>query len=176
METIREFVITLICVSLIVNYTGNVLKSISQRIGSTPGIYAVYPAIIDTVGDVGSIIGSTATTKLSLGLIGSSFSDIRGHFREISYGWIGSLLMFSLYSVISSTIFGSTDFSKLISTTLLTNLIVIPIIGLISFLVGIITFKRGLNPDNFIIPIETSLADSITTYVLYSVIQLIYTI
>jgi mgtE-like transporter len=176
METIHEFIITLICVSIIVNYTGNVLKSISQRIGSTPDIYAVYPAIIDTVGDVGSIIGSTATTKLSLGLIGSSFSDIKGHFREISYGWIGSLIMFSLYSVVSSAIFGSTDFGKLISTTLLTNLIVIPIIALISFAVGIITFKRGLNPDNFIIPIETSLADSITTYVLYSVIRLIYKI
>ncbi len=174
METIREFIITLICVSIIVNYTGNVLKNISERIGSTPGIYAVYPAIIDTVGDVGSITGSTATTKLSLGLIGSSLSDIKDHLREISYGWIGSLIMFILFSLVSSMIFGSTDFNKLLSTVLLTNLVVIPIISLISFLVGIITFQRGLNPDNFIIPIETSLADSITTYVLYSIIRLIY--
>ena len=171
-ETIREFTLTLLCVSFIVNFTGNTLKNISSKIGSRKEIYIIYPALIDTVGDVGSIIGSTATTKISLGLIGSSIIDIKRHLKEISFGWIGSIIMFIAYSTLSSLIYGFKEFYPLVYTVLLTNLIVIPIISFISFIIGIITFKRGLNPDNFIIPIETSLADSITTYILYFIISL----
>ncbi|PVX24134.1 MAG: hypothetical protein CW716_10670, partial [Candidatus Bathyarchaeum sp.] len=62
--TIREFLLTLIFVTLIVNVTGSLLDKISGT-----RMRAVYPAIIATIGGVGSIIGSTATTKLALGLI-----------------------------------------------------------------------------------------------------------
>ncbi|MCJ7614307.1 magnesium transporter, partial [Candidatus Bathyarchaeota archaeon] len=64
--TIREFLLTLLFVTVIVNITGSLLDKIS---GITNGksIIAVYPAIIGTIGGVGSIIGSTATTKLALG-------------------------------------------------------------------------------------------------------------
>jgi len=39
-------------------------------------------------------------------------------------------------------------------------------IVLISYAVSILTFKKGLDPDNFVIPIESSLADSITSIAL----------
>lgn len=174
METLKEFTLTLLCVSIIVNYTGNTLRNITQRIGSKPEVYMIYPAIIDTVGDAGSIIGSTATTKLRLGLMGSRIHDIRGHFKDILYSWTGSLFMFIVYSFISSYFYGSEALLSLVLTVALTNLLVIPTIAFLSFLVGILTFQHGLNPDNFIIPIESSIADGMTTYILYLVIQLIY--
>jgi len=42
----------------------------------------------------------------------------------------------------------------------------------VSFSVGITTFRLGLDPDNFVIPFETSLADSLTTVILYFMIML----
>ena len=77
LKTLKEFFLTLILVTFIVNVTGLTLGKIGQVIGNRKEIYMVYPALIDTVGDVGSIVGSTATTKFALGLTEPSLSSIK---------------------------------------------------------------------------------------------------
>lgn len=171
-KTLREFVGTLVIVTVIVTLTGYMLGRISDKIGDTPEIYAIYPAMIDTVGDVGSIIGSTATTKLSLGFFKEGFSSIRGHMNEISYAWIGSFALFTVYALISASMYGFGSLRSLLAVSWLTNLMVIPLIAIISLGIGIITFKKGLDPDNFVIPFETSLADGLTTVILYLMIRM----
>lgn len=169
-NTLREFIGTLIVVTVIVTLTGFILGRISDQIGDTPRVYSIYPAMIDTVGDVGSIIGSTATTKLSLGYFPAKLSSIRSHIEEISYAWSGSLILFSVYALLSCIMYGFDNFGRLLAVVWWTNLLVVPLIALFSFGVGIITFKRGLDPDNFVIPFETSLADGLTTAVLFLMI------
>ena len=169
-KTLREFIGTLVLVTIIVTVTGYFLGRISERIGDTPRIYSIYPAMIDTVGDVGSIIGSTATTKLSLGYFAAEFSSIRSHLNEICYAWSGSLILFTLYAFISGIMYGFSNIVRLLAVVWCTNLLVVPLITLLSFFTGIVTFKRGLDPDNFVIPFETSLADGLTTIVLFLMI------
>lgn len=173
-KTLREFAWTLVVVTVIVTLTGHVLERISRQIGGRAGIYAIYPAMIDTVGDVGSIIGSTATTKLGLGLLGAELKSIRGHLNEISYAWIGSLFLFTVYATISGVLYGFMRFRSLLAAVWCSNLLVMPLIALVSFSVGITTYKLGLDPDNFVIPFETSLADSLTTVILYLMILVWY--
>ena len=165
-ETIREFLLTLVFVTVIVNITGSFLTKISGVTGNGKRIYAVYPAIITTVGGVGSIIGSTATTKLALGLIRPSFSSIRQHISEIGGAWLASIVMFVLYSILSSFISGAKtlgDLTIFTSQLLTTNILAVSVMILIAYAVAIFTFRRGWNPDNFVIPIESSLADTVTT-------------
>ena len=173
-KTIQEFFGTLVIVIIIVTFTGYLLEMISEKIGSLAEIYTIYPAMIDTVGDVGAIIGSTATTKLSLGLFKADMSSLRNHASEISYAWSGSLLLFTAYALISATVYGFDNFRSLIAVVWCTNLLVIPLIAVVSFIVGIVTFNRGLDPDNFVIPFETSLADGLTTVILYLMIIVWY--
>ena len=166
-KTVNEFLLTLVFVTFIVNITGLTLNEITHIMGSNPKIYVVYPALIDTVGDVGSIVGSTATTKLALGTIRSSFSSIKYHLAEISGAWSASLVMFSLYAIIASFTYGSTassEFWRFIVQLLITNTLAVSLIILVSFAVTISTHRRGWNPDNFVIPVESSMADSITTF------------
>jgi len=40
-------------------------------------------------------------------------------------------------------------------------------------MVAVLTFQRGLDPDNFVIPIESSLADGITTISLLAALFLV---
>jgi len=162
---IKEFLLTLLFVTLIVNVTGSLLSKIA-RIASEKTIYAVYPAIIATIGGVGSIIGSTATTKLALGLINPSFSSIKQHINEISAAWLASVIMFVIYAILSSFITGLATLGNLalfILQILTTNVLAVSIMIVISYAVAIFTFRRGWNPDNFVIPIESSLADTMTT-------------
>lgn len=165
-ETIKEFLLTLFSVTFIVNVTGSLLVRVSEVIGNRPEVYVVYPALIDTVGDVGSIIGSTATTKLALGLTKPSFSSIKAHMIEIGGAWSASMVLFISYSGISSLTSGVRTLGGLVrfaSQLLITNILAVSIMIIIAYAVAIFTFRRGWNPDNFVIPIESSLADTVTT-------------
>jgi len=164
-KTIKEFFVVLVLVAFIVNVTGSLLYEIREVVGNRPEIFVVYPALIDTVGSVGSIVGSTATTKLFLGVLKSSFSSIKQHLAEIGGTWIASVIMFAIYSVIPFFTSEVALFNPLMFTAQLvtTNILAVSIMIVIAFAVAIFTYRRGLDPDNFVIPIESSLADSITT-------------
>jgi mgtE-like transporter len=173
-KTIKESLLTLIFVAFIVNITGTVLKRISFEANGE--IYTVYPALIDTVGDVGSVVGATATTKLALGLLKPSFSSIRNHFTQISSAWAASALMFILFSIstlLANGAFTPLSFIGFTSLLLITNIIAVSAIVLVSYAVSILTFRKGLDPDNFVIPIESSLADSITSIALLASLFLV---
>jgi len=174
-KTIKEFFVVLIIVSFIVNVTGSFLNKIREVVGNKPEMYVVYPALIDTVGDVGSIVGSTATTKLFLGVLKSSFSSIKKHSTEIGGAWIASIIMFVLYSAISSLTTGIAALSLLrfMAQLVTTNILAVSVMIIIAYAVAIFTYRRGLDPDNFVIPIESSLADSITTVSLLAALSAI---
>jgi len=180
-KTLRESFLTLILVSFIVNVAGTVLGRVDELIREKEEVYRnypvyiVYPALIDTIGDVGAAVGSTATTKLALGTLKSSFSSIKNHFTEISGAWAASLIMYFAYSLLALTINGVLTplnlayFSMLLFTV---NVLAAALIILVSYSVAIITYQKGLDPDNFEIPIESSLADTLTTVSLLAALVL----
>lgn len=166
-KIIKEFLLTLVFVTFVVNVTGSFLGRISGIMSDGARIYVVYPALITTVGGVGSIIGSTATTKLALGVIEPSFLSMKQHLDEIGGSWIASIVMFLLYLIISSFAGGMialSDLLKFVAQLLTTNVLAVFAMVIITYTVAVFTYRRGWNPDNFVIPIESSLADSITTF------------
>ncbi|MGB9959010.1 MAG: magnesium transporter [Candidatus Bathyarchaeales archaeon] len=171
-KTLKESLLTIIFVSFIINVAGATLGKVDETLrerrelyGSYP-IYVVYPALIDTIGDVGAVVGSTATTKLALGTLKSSFYSMKSHLTEISGAWIASLIMYMVYSFLALIIKGFLNPLNLLKFTVLlitANIIAASFIILISYAVAILTYQKGLDPDNFEIPIESSFADSVTT-------------
>ena len=164
-KTLKESFFTLIFVAITVNITGTVLNRISVLLTRESEVYIVFPALMTIVGSVGAIVGSTATTKLAVGLLDVSFSDITNHFREIFCAWTASLIMFAFFSFLSLSIRGTLTLGTFLMFTLLlviTNVIAASAIILISYATAILTLQKGLDPDNFVIPIESVLADNIT--------------
>jgi len=171
-KTLKESLLTLVLVSFIINVAGTILGRVDELISekeevyqSCP-VYVVYPALIDTVGDVGAVVGSTATTKLALGTLKSSFSSIKNHFTEISGAWAASLIMYFAYSILALTIRGMLtplNLARFSSLLFIVNVLAAILIIMVSYSVAIITYQKGLDPDNFEIPIESSLADTLTT-------------
>jgi len=175
-RTIREFSLTLLVVTLIVNLTGNLLGRISKLIGRRTEIYVLYPALIDTIGDVGSIVGSTTTTKLALGTLDSSFRSIRKSLPEISGACLSSAIWFLFFSsaslFLAHRVVALNDLLPLAAILLSLNLLAAPIMATISYGLAVLTFRNGLDPDNFVIPCESSLSDSVTTACLLLVLFL----
>jgi mgtE-like transporter len=175
-RTLKESMITMLLVAFVVNVTGTVLKQISYFVSNRKEVFTVYPALIDTIGDVGSVVGSTATTKLALGLLTPSLASMRSHAKNIFSAWSASLIVFVILAVLSLAIngvFSLPSFLNLISVLLIANVIAVTAIVLLSYSISILAFKKGLDPDNFVIPIESSFADSLTSIALLVALLLI---
>lgn len=175
-ETLRQFFSTLVAVTLIVNVTGNVLGRIGQVIGSKRQVLFVYPSVISTVGAVGSIVGSTMTTKLALGTVEASFTAVRRNLPEIGGACVSSAILFAVYAVVSSYftrgVLVLDSLLALIAVLLVLNLLAAPLMSVVAYCVAVLTYRRGLNPDNFVIPFESSLSDTVTTICLLGVLSL----
>lgn len=176
LKIIKESLPTMLLVAFMVNITGTVLKGISNLADGRREIYTVYPAIIDMMGDVGLVVGSAATTKLALGVLAPSFSSIKNHAKNIFSAWTASLVLFAVLGLLSLAIngmFSLQGISSLLLILFVSNVIAFTVIVLLSYGIAILTFKRGLDPDNFVLPIGSSLADSITTIALFVALLLI---
>jgi mgtE-like transporter len=176
-KTIKESLVTILIIAFVVNITGTILRGILNTIEQGRGeIISVYPALIDMIGNVGSVVGSTATTKLALGLLTPSFASMKNHAKNIFSAWSSSIVMFVILGILSLVINAAlsfTSFLSLMSILLITNLIAVSIIVMLSYIISISTFKKGWDPDNFVIPIESVLADSVTTIALFIALILI---
>lgn len=161
-SSLKENFIMLLLVSLIINVAGSTLGEIVDKF-NVEGLYILYPALIDTVGDIGSIVGSVATTMLILGYARPNISLVVDNLENIMGAWSASLIMFLLYAFISFIVSPLANLLLLIYIVLSTNIIAVPLIVLISHLTAILTYRKGFNPDNFVIPVEASLSDTITT-------------
>jgi mgtE-like transporter len=176
LRIIKESLPTMLLVAFMVNITGTVLKGISNLAAGRREIYTIYPAIIDMMGDVGLVVGSAATTKLALGILAPSFSSIKNHAKNIFSAWTATLMLFAVLGFLSLALNGMLSIQgvfSLLPILFVSNVIAFTAIVVISYAISILTFKRGLDPDNFVIPVGSSIADTITTIALFVTLLLI---
>ncbi|MEM2740367.1 MAG: magnesium transporter [Candidatus Bathyarchaeia archaeon] len=169
-EVIREATITVCVVSLLSSIGGVFLSRVRSIIEEKPGIVVVYPALIDTIGDIGASFGSICSTRIMLGLIELKFKGIVKLLWEIIQITSAALIMFILYSILSYIAGGGT---LSILAILLTFPLVAPIVIAFSFTMAVATFRFGLNPDDFVIPLETTFTDTMLTVTLSSILYVI---
>ena len=175
-KTVRESLASLMIVAVIVNVTGTFLKGVSRYANSRIEFYTVYPSLIGLVSDVGAVVGSTATTKLALGLLKPKLSSIAHHSKNILSAWAASIILFIVLAFAALAIHGiftSTAFYSHVAVLLVANVIAISLIVVISFAISILTFQKGLDPGNFVIPIENAFAASVTTFALLVALALL---
>jgi len=174
-KTILEGVSSVFFSSILGSFSGSVLTRFRVKIESFPGLIAIYPAMMSTLGGVGSIIGSITTTKLAIGL-GGSKGRIRLFIRDAAAVEISALIIFFTLGILGSLFSGLSIGGyvlTLVKLSLFTNIVGFLGISLLSFIIAEGTFKRGWDPDNFVIPMVTSSADLMTTLFLFLGIYLL---
>jgi len=173
MRMLKEGLLASLVAISISGLTGVFLADISASIGLWPGLCMIYPAMMSTMGDVGSVVGSTATTKLFRGELRPGVGAVKDHAREVAAAWAASALVFTAYGLISASYLppGGPGIIPVMAALLTTNMLAFWAIVVLSLSAGIATFRFGLNPDNFVIPIESSAADAITTLALLTALS-----
>ncbi len=159
--SIKQVLVSLLLSLLIGWLSGLALSNVKSKLEEYPGIMIIYPAIIDTIGDFGVSIGSILTTRLAEGSISPKLSPSLLELYEIIQMWFSALLYFIIYAYIAF-LNGFQNVGMIIVCFILSS----PAILLICKLSAIGVFKRNLDPDNFVIPLETTFSDFLGTLLL----------
>ena len=158
-----------ICIGIISGYFIN-----SYSINETFGILLISPAIMSTTGNIGSIFGSKLTTALHSGIIGAKLKKN----RILTINFMAMIILILLMSALigcSAYIISlilkieGKELTHFLMLTIVSGLVTSIFMILISIVVSFMTFSRGLDPDNFVTPIVTTLADFLSILIIIMV-------
>lgn len=154
--------------------TGVVLSLLEESIVEHPGILIVLPAMMDTVGDVGSIHVSLTTTRLHLGIMEpktGGFLRVISHVPEYAVPFTLLVVIYSTFGAVLSGILA--DIILLMLVYIIVEFLGIIIMLYLAHGIAVMTFKFGVNPDNVSIPILTATADLMTASTVYTIVTLL---
>lgn len=164
----------LIIVSAVEIIAGLFLESMSKDILSKPSILMLVPAFLALGGNLGITYGSRLSTAIHLGILEFTLKNkiFKNNLIAIS---IASITTFITLGILSYTINDLQNLAMLSlkDTTLLTlisGLILTTIIAPMAVLVAYTSYKRGIDPDDVIVPILTATADVIGMVALFAII------
>ena len=176
-KTLREGTTVAILSSLFGGFNGFFLSNMSKNLLNYPGIVVLYPALSNALGNIGSIIGSITTTSIALGYVKTFKEEVEKAIEPILQVEIVAFFMHLIFGVITFIILklsnSSANMILLISVALVSNLSSFLIIAVFSLILAVISFKRGLNPDNVVIPLITTTSDTVATLVINPVLYII---
>ncbi len=129
---------------------GGILNGAVETLLSNPSLLTLIPLFSGECGSLISILGA----RLSSG--------------------IHSIVIFPFIGILaegSSLVFGVTGvgFEKIIPISALSGLILVTIMVFLVYYISITSYNHNLDPDNIVIPISTSVTDSISSLILISV-------
>lgn len=175
---VRQSTPVLLVCSVLGTVAGGILNNSISTLLNNQTLLTLVPLFSGESGGLVSILGARLSSGLHSGLIDPVLRP-KKHTMENFIAIIS--LAFVMYPLIgflaeSSTIaFGNMGVSYLhsILISLTAGIILILIMLLVVFYISTISYRRGLDPDNIVIPLSTSLTDSISTLILI-VVSLVF--
>lgn len=176
-KTIREGTTMVIMSSLFGSVNGLFLSGMSAGLQRFPGAVVLYPAMTNALGNIGSIIGSTTTTNLALGAVKNFREEVRGALKSIAQVESMALLIHVVFGVATFLVVRATtpivSLSSLLAVALFSNVSSFLPISLFALFLALQAFKRGLNPDNIVIPVITTVSDTTATIALIQALAIL---
>ncbi len=163
----KESIIIIILTSIIGTFSGTLLSSNEEILYAFPILLLILPSLNSLIGDISSILISRLTSHLYIGTISSKLEKSDRLMKDFS-GLLITLLLSLGFLIGSGYLLGSICSIEIINPFLIvfilfiTTLTLFIIIFLFSFVSSIFLFKRGKDPNNFLIPLATSMIDFLT--------------
>lgn len=156
----------LIIASSLSSLGGVSLTLVREKILLILPLLILFPALNNMVGDYGTILASKFTTWLYRGTIPSHWylsKRLRILVKNIFLIALVYSFLIALFAILVGLFQGfplSTPVVlKIIFVTMITATILVALLSGLIFSWGIILYRRGLDPDNYLIPFATAIAD-----------------
>ncbi|MGC9517706.1 MAG: magnesium transporter [Methanomicrobiales archaeon] len=167
-KIIKQSVPTLIICSILGTSAGTILNTKISVILNNPSILALVPLFSDQGGNLTSILGARLSSGLHSGFIEATLRPTEGVIRNFGIILILAIILYPLIGLmayIATLVLGinSLGLSEMVIISTLAGLLLSPLILVMTFYLSTISYRMGLDPDNIVIPISTSLTDPLAT-------------
>jgi mgtE-like transporter len=138
----------------------------------------LIPPFMGGLGSIGGILGSRLSTGMHMGEINPSFLPERDIVHHFIISYLYTLVLLPLLAVIAYSAAGllglaSPGLQVMVIISLTAGLAIITLVNGVAYATASLSFRYGLDPDNFGIPVITSLIDLIGAATLVAVINLL---
>jgi len=138
----------------------------------------LIPPFMGGLGSIGGILGSRLSTGMHTGELNPSFLPERGVVHHFIISYLYTLILLPLLALIAhgaAVLMGlnSPSLGMLVTISLVAGLVVMTLVNGAAYVTASLSFRYGLDPDNFGIPVITSLIDLIGAATLVAVIDLL---
>ena len=163
---------------LIEIFAGQILQGNQKFLLEIPVFLISIPVINSVSGNIGSVLGARLASGLHVGYISHSLKDKEMHDNLLISLLIGFITYFILAIVIYLiALFGNLlkgiGLIEFVGILLTTGFLLSCIVALVSIFTAFISFKRGLDPDDMVAPVVTTVGDVIGIVFLFVVIGLL---
>lgn len=153
---------------------GGIFNSSLETLLTNPSLLTLLPLFSGESGSLVSILGARISSGLHSGLIEPVLKPKKNTFFNFILILILAIAMYPTIGFLAeatSRIFESQGmgFIKIIEISTLSGLILIPIMMIVVFYISTISYRHNLDPDNIVLPISTSITDSISSLILISI-------
>ncbi len=144
---------------------GQILQGGEKLLVSIPLLLVCIPVINSVGGNLGSILGARLASALHIGSIEVNFRDTRLIENMLVALLMGLITYFILaigiylFAVFIGIEAGDVDVLEFIGIVVLTGLLLSCVIILVSVLTALVSFRRGVDPDDMVAPIVTTTGD-----------------
>ncbi len=165
---IKESLKILIIAAIISSVGGVGLENVREKLVTIIPLLIMLPALNDMIGDYGTIVSSKFTSMLYTGKIDIRKSVLKSEeMKNLMKTLFAIALIMSLYigavsygmAYYSGFPFNPLIFLKIMAVSVMCTMILVGIIFMASVASGIYIYRKKEDPNNFLVPITTSLAD-----------------
>ncbi|MFX1374313.1 MAG: magnesium transporter [Promethearchaeota archaeon] len=151
--------------------SGSVLTSNEGVLYAFPIMLLIIPALNSLIGDLSTVLVSRLTTHLYIGTLPPKIQNSE-RLKEDFLGLLITLLLSLVALLVLGYFVGYLSGIRIVNPLLIISIITITILliffimFILLFVGAVFLFKRGMDPNNFLIPFLTSLADFLTPFFL----------
>ena len=166
-KIVKESIWILLFASILSSIGGFGIEGIKEGIFYLLPLFILMPALNDMTGDYGTIVASKFTTMLYMGRIKEKNWWRSHHLHRM----LGEILIIGTLSAVYITALASliarlkgffmdwSLFQRILIMALATTWLLILILFVVCVVGGFFVYKRKHDPDNYLIPLATGLAD-----------------
>ena len=172
---LRESLPVLLVCGFLGIFSGAILGGRIEGLIAVPSILIMLPAFLEDGGAIGGILAARLSSSLHLGSIETKRGIPKNVLKMFVTMHILGIIIFTMVGSFAYIIAKFLGISSLplhltIAVALLAGEMLIVVVNLIAYYISIISFKRGVDPDNVTIPTITSTIDLIGTACLIAVL------
>jgi mgtE-like transporter len=175
---VREVLSLLIPLSVFGTLAGIVYSLRLDDLVAFAAFLILIPPFMGGLGSIGGILASRLSTGMHTGEINPSFLPERGLVHHFIISYIYTLILLPLLALIAhgaAVLLGlnSPGLYVLVAVSLTAGLAIMTLANGVAYVTASLSFRYGLDPDNFGIPVITSLIDLVGAAALVAMISLL---